>query len=254
MIGERFDWRTSYIIGGVLGFGLLFLRFGVLESGMFRRMQTAPVDGVARGNFLSLFTDATRFRKYLCCVLIGLPTWYVVGVLVTFSPEFSRALGVQGEIKAGSAVLLCYLGITLGDFLSGAGSQWFRSRRKVVGAFLLAALAAVVIYFRAMGVSAQAFYSIIFFLGVTMGYWAVFVTIGAEQFGTNLRATVATTVPNFARGALPLITLSFGAARATSLGLLGAGLLVGVVCIATALIALAGLEETYGKDLDFVER
>jgi MFS transporter, putative metabolite:H+ symporter len=254
LIGERFDWRTCYIIGGVLGFALLFLRFGVLESGMFRKVQTAPSEGLARGSFFSLFTNARRFRKYLCCILIGLPTWYVVGVLVTFSPEFSRALGVQGDIKAGSAVMLCYLGITLGDFLSGAGSQWVRSRRKVVGAFLLAALAVIVVYFRAMGISAQGFYSIIFFLGVTMGYWAVFVTIGAEQFGTNLRATVATTVPNFARGALPLITLSFSAARATSLGLLGGGLLVGVVCIAVALLALWGLEETYGKDLDYVER
>ncbi len=254
LIGDRFDWRTSYIIGGVLGFGLLFLRFGVLESGMFRRVQSAPTEGLARGNFLSLFTDARRFRKYLCCILIGLPTWYVVGVLVTFSPEFSRALGVQGDIKAGSAVMLCYLGITLGDFLSGAGSQWIGSRRKIVGGFLAAALVVVVIYFRAMGVSAQAFYSIIFLLGATMGYWAVFVTIGAEQFGTNLRATVATTVPNFARGALPLITLSFGALRATNLGLLGAGLLVGVVCISVALLALLGLEETYGRDLDFVER
>ena len=254
LIGERFDWRTCYIIGGVLGFALLFLRFGVLESGMFRKLQTAASDGLARGNFLSLFANARRFRKYLCCILIGLPTWYVVGVLVTFSPEFSRALGVRGDIKAGTAVMLCYLGITLGDFLSGAGSQWVGSRRKVVGAFLLAALAVTVIYFRAMGIGAQGFYGIIFCLGVTMGYWAVFVTIGAEQFGTNLRATVATTVPNFARGALPLITLSFGAARETSLGLLGAGLLVGVVCIAVALVALLGLEETYGRDLDFVER
>ena len=254
LVGERFDWRTCYIIGGVLGFALLFLRFGVLESGMFRRMQTAPEEGLSRGNFLSLFTNGRRFLKYLCCILIGLPTWYVVGVLVTFSPEFSRALGVQGEIKAGTSVMLCYLGITLGDFLSGAGSQWVRSRRKIVGAFLLAALAVVVIYFRAVGISADGFYIIIFFLGVTMGYWAVFVTIGAEQFGTNLRATVATTVPNFARGSLPLITLSFSAARATSLGLLGGGLLVGVVCIVVALVALAGLEETYGKDLDFVER
>lgn len=254
LVGERFDWRTSYIIGGVLGFALLILRFGVLESGMFRRVQAAPADGLARGNFLSLFTNRRRLVKYLCCILIGLPTWYVVGVLVTFSPEFSRALGVQGEIKAGSAVMLCYLGITLGDFLSGAGSQWLRSRRKVVGTFLVAALAVVVVYFRARGVSAEAFYGIIFLLGVTMGYWAVFVTIGAEQFGTNLRATVATTVPNFARGALPLITLSFSAARATSLGLLGGGLLVGVACILIALLALAGLEETYGKDLDYVER
>ena len=254
MIGAKFHWRTSFFIGGGLGFALLLLRFGVLESGMFRKVQTAPADGIARGDFFSLFTNGRRFVKYLCCILIGLPTWYVVGILVTFSPEFARALGVTGEIQAGTAVMLCYLGITLGDFLSGSASQWFRSRRKVVAAFLSASLLVVGVYFCARGSSVNGFYAIIFFLGVTMGYWAVFVTIGAEQFGTNLRATVATTVPNFARGALPLIALSFAAAKGTSLGLLGGGLLVGVVCIAIALVALVGLEETYGKDLDYVER
>ena len=253
LIAARFDWRTCYFIGGGLGFALLLLRFGVLESGMFRKVQTAPAEGLARGDFLSLFTSARRFGKFACCILIGLPTWYVVGILVTFSPEFARALGVTGEINAGTSVMLCYLGLTVGDFLSGSSSQWFRSRRKIVAVFLLAALAGIFVYFRATGVSAPAFYGIITFLGVAMGYWAVFVTIGAEQFGTNLRATVATTVPNFARGSLPLITLAFGAAKATNLGLLGGGLLVGVVCIAIALAALAGLAETFGTDLDFVE-
>ncbi|OAI43399.1 MFS transporter [Verrucomicrobia bacterium SCGC AG-212-E04] len=254
LIAARFSWRVSYFIGGGLGFALLLLRYGVLESGMFRKVQTAPEDGIARGNFLSLFTNGRRFFKYLCCILIGLPTWYVVGILVTFSPEFARALDVQGEISAGTAVMLCYLGITLGDFFSGSGSQWVRSRRKVVAAFLIAALVVIAIYFRARGASVEGFYAIIFCLGFTMGYWAVFVTIGAEQFGTNLRATVATTVPNFARGSLPLIALSFAKAKETGLGLLGGGLVVGVICIVIALVALAGLEETYGKDLDYVER
>ncbi len=254
LIAARFHWRTCYFIGGGLGFALLLLRFGVLESGMFRKVQTGPSGGLARGDFFSLFTNRRRFLKYLCCILIGLPTWYVVGVLVTFSPEFARALKVTGDIDAGSSVMLCYLGLTVGDFLSGSGSQWFGSRRKIVAGFLLAALGCVAVYFRAMEASPRSFYTIIFFLGVTMGYWAVFVTIGAEQFGTNLRATVATTVPNFARGSLPLITISFATAKGTSLGLLGGGLLVGVVCIAIALVSLVGLEETYGKDLDYVER
>ena len=254
LIAARFHWRTCYFIGGGLGFALLLLRFGVLESGMFRKVQAGPGDGLARGDFFSLFTNGRRFLKYLCCILIGLPTWYVVGVLVTFSPEFARALQVTGEIDAGTAVMLCYLGLTAGDLLSGSSSQWFRSRRKIVAAFLIAALVCVGVYFRAAGASPRGFYTIIFFLGLTMGYWAVFVTIGAEQFGTNLRATVATTVPNFARGSLPLITISFAAAKGTSLGLLGGGLLVGVICLGIALVALTGLEETYGKDLDFVER
>ena len=174
------------------------------------------------------------------------------GGLVAFAPEYARALGVQGAVSAGDAVLICYLGLTVGDFLSGSLSQWLRSRKRVVAMFLLAAAACVGTYFSLTAAPAWVLYTVIFFLGVTMGYWAVFVTVGAEQFGTNLRATVATTVPNLARGSLNLIAWA-NAWAASHLGLVGGSLAVGAVCFGIALLALAGLEETYGKDLEFVE-
>jgi putative MFS transporter len=244
-------WRTSYFIGGGLGLALLFLRVSVAESGMFDRLKAAAPQ-VKRGDFLSLFTRWSRFSKYARCILIGLPSWFVVGVLVTFSPEFARALRISGEIKAPYAVSILYLGLTVGDLASGLLTQWLGSRRKVVLGFILLTVAGMAAYFLSADAGARWFYTVIFWLGAGIGYWAVFVTIGAEQFGTNLRSTVATTVPNFVRGAVVPITLGFQFCK-DRFGLLPGAMIVGAVCVAVALWALHGLEETHGKDLDYLE-
>jgi len=244
------QWRTAFMIGGGLGFILLGLRLSVAESGMFKAMKTNA--GVTRGNFLALFTRWQRFSKYLRCVLIGLPTWFVIGLLVTLAPEFAKALGVPGEIKTASAISFAYLGITFGDLASGLLSQWLGSRKRIVRGFLLLTLAGVAAFLLVRGESSAGFYALVFLLGLGVGYWAVFVTIGAEQFGTNLRATVATTVPNFVRGSLVPITMIFTWCRG-ELGLLPGAALVGAACIGIALWALHGLEETHGKSLDYFE-
>jgi MFS family permease len=207
---------------------------------------------VARGNFFSLFTSRERLGRYLRCILIGLPTWYVVGILINLSPEFAPKLGVTGKIQAGTAVAFTYSGITLGSFASGFLSQIWGSRRKVVGLFVLSTLVGVVFYLTARGLSPVMFYLLAGYLGLATGYWAVFVTIAAEQFGTNLRSTVATTVPNFVRGAVPLITGSFVMLKAP-MGFVGSAAIVGAVCFTLALVSLWGLRETHGLDLDFME-
>lgn len=249
LVGDFFPWRVTYAVGGGLGVALLFLRVGLRESFMFTQAHEATV---ARGDFLSLFTDWNRLGRYVRCILIGLPTWYVVGILITFAPEFAPALRVGGPVSAGTAVAFCYTGITLGSLLSGFLSQLWHTRKKVVAWFILAALAGVAVYLSARGLTPRLFYLLTGFLGLATGYWAVFVTIAAEQFGTNLRATVATTVPNFVRGAVPLITGSFLLFRPT-LGLVGSAWAVGLICFALAFGALWGLPETHDRDLDFVE-
>ncbi len=249
LVGDFFPWRVTYAIGGGLGIALLFLRVGIRESFMFAKTHEATV---ARGDFLSLFTDRNRLGRYVRCILIGLPTWYVVGILITFSPEFAPVLQVKGPVNAGTAVAFCYTGITLGSVLSGFLSQAWHTRKKVVGWFVAGALVGVAIYLTARGMTPGAFYLLAGYLGLATGYWAVFVTVAAEQFGTNLRATVATTVPNFVRGAVPLITGSFLFLRHT-LGLVGSAWAVGAVCFLLAFGALWGLPETHGRDLDFVE-
>jgi len=251
LVADLVNWRTAYFIGGGLGLVLLALRVSVAESGLFKQMHVREGQ-VSRGNFFSLFASWARLGKYLCCIGIGMPSWFVIGILVAFSPEFAKALHIQGEIKAGHAVMFAYLGLAFGDFASGFLSQILASRKKILFSFLLLTLAAIAVYFLAAGRSAAVFYAAILLLGIGVGYWAVFVTIAAEQFGTNIRATVATTVPNFARGAVVPITLGFKYCKGR-LGIVPGALVIGLACIVIALWALRGLEETHGKDLDYME-
>jgi len=249
IVAKAFDWRTAFFIGGVLGLLLLLLRLGVAESGMFKGMQE---NGVSKGNFLALFTSRDRFGRFLHSILIGLPSWFVVGVLITFSPEFAKVLAVRGTVSAGNAVMYCYLGLVAGDLASGVLSQLLRSRKKVILLFLVISVAAVAAYFSARGVSAGVFYGICGLLGFGIGYWAIFVTVAAEQFGTNLRATVATSVPNFVRGMTIPITMLFQVAR-KYLGIESGAIAVGALCLVIALISLSRLQETFHKDLDYFE-
>ena len=248
-VAELTNWQVAYMIGGVLGLLLLGLRYSVSESGMFNSIKEK---NVGRGNFLQLFTDKRLLQKYLQCILIGLPIWYVIGILVTFSPEFAVNFQVQGAIAAGKAVMFCYIGLSCGDLASGMLSQYLKSRREVVLLFLSLTTLAIVLYLSLSGMSTSMFYFNCFLLGVSIGYWALFVTIAAEQFGTNLRATVATTVPNFIRGAVVPLTFSFELLREQT-GMIPSAWIVGLATVVIALLALWRMQESFGKDLNYVE-
>ncbi len=250
VIASEFEWRNAFIIGGILGLLLLIARISVAESSMFRAMQTRT--SVSRGNMVALFSERSLFFRYLNSILIGVPIWFVVGVLITFSPEFAKALGTTGPVSAGNAIMFCYLGLVFGDLSSGLLSQALKSRKKVVFLFMLLTLAAVGLYFLQGNASPGFFYSVCVLLGFTSGYWAIFVTVAAEQFGTNLRATVATTVPNFVRGMVVPITLLFQLFR-QYMGLQYGALVVGFLCVIAAFFALHSLEETFHKNLDYYE-
>jgi hypothetical protein len=249
LISETFSWRTSYFIGGALGLALLCLRIGVAESGMFSH---AKETGVTRGDFFSLFTHKDRLKRFLSCVAVGVPIWFIIGILITLSPEFAVALGIDGPVSAGRAVMFAYSGLIVGDLASGLLSQLLRSRKKVAFAFISLCLLGVIYYFQIRNWSPDQFYRYCFLLGFFAGYWAIFVTIGAEQFGTNLRATVATSVPNFVRGSLVLISALFTLAK-TQWGLLNGGLAVGLLCCAVAFLGLWKISESFGQSLDYLE-
>ena len=249
LVGKTMSWRIAYAIGGGLGLALFGLRLGVMESGMFENVRQS---GVSRGNFLALFKTWQRARRYLCVILVGVPIWYVIGVLVTFSPELGKALGMKVLPKAPDAVLAAYSGLVVGDFGSGLLSQLLRSRKKVLGGFIGLTACFIAIYFTLAATSLPVFYATCFGLGVAIGYWAVFVTVASEQFGTNLRATVTTTAPNFVRGSLVPVTFAFERARG-AFGVETAAVLVSVATLLLAGLALFGLDETHGKDLDYVE-
>lgn len=244
------DWRHAFFIGGGLGVLLLLMRVGVSESGLFKKALAA---GAGRGDFFALFTDPGRLLKYLRVIAIGLPLWYLVGILITFSPEIGKDFGLASAPSAGRAVALCYAGLAAGDLLSGMVSQWLRSRVRAVGLFMLAQALAVALYFTAGRASLAAFYACCVLLGLGGGYWALFVTIGAEQFGTNMRSTVATTVPNMVRGAVVPMSLCFLWFQGLSWSVPRSALAVGVLVFALAVWGLAGLEETFHKDLDYIE-
>ncbi|MHB8907121.1 MAG: MFS transporter [Melioribacteraceae bacterium] len=250
IIGELFSWQTAFIIGGILGLILLLTRIKMFESGMYKMLESS---NVRKGDFLKLFTSKDRFFRYLYCILIGLPIWFVVGILVTFSPEFGKVLGVTEPIKAGNSILFTYTGLIFGDFASGFLSQIIKSRKKVVMIFISLTFLFVLVYLFASGLTPTMFYGLCVVLGFSIGYWAVFVTTASEQFGTNLRSTVTTTVPNFIRGSVVPITLVFSYLR-VSMGMIHAALVVGIVSVLIAFFAAYKLEETYGKDLNYLEQ
>ncbi|MEK6772854.1 MAG: MFS transporter [Bdellovibrionota bacterium] len=248
-VAELFDWRTAFFIGGIMGLALLFLRLKVFESGLFDRMKNSSV---SRGHFLLLFTRWNLFKKYISTILVAIQTWYIVGILITLSPEFTKEMGVVGTVEAGKAVLFSYLGISLGDLLSGLLSQLLKSRIKVFAIFLVFSSLMILLYFSLRNISSEMFYVVCFFMGFSTGYWAIFVTMAAERFGTNIRATVATTAPNFVRGSLVPISWLFAQLK-PSMGLLHAGALVGLVCVVLSFWGLWMSEETFAKDLDYFE-
>jgi putative MFS transporter len=246
------NWRGCYFLGGALGLALLVLRISVYESGIFRNM--AEQGTVQKGNFLMLFKNRDIFIKYLRCVVVGIPTWFAIGILVTFSPEFAseKLFNIQGKINGGDAIMYSYAGITLGNFLCGWMSQLLHSRKKAVFYFLILTAAGFVMYFMARGMSAAYFYSAMVITGIGTGFWAVIITNAAEQFGTNIRATVTTTVPNLIRGSLPLMSLAFALLQSRFDKIVSAEILA-VFIIVLPLIALYYTEETFGKDLNYLE-
>ena len=251
VVARTMDWRAAYWVGGGLGLVLLVLRIRVRESRMFEALRRSDV---ARGDFLALFRSWDRFGRYAASILIAMPIWFSNQILVALAPEFARALGVTGPVSAGDAVAAFYAGLVVGDLTSGLLSQALGSRRKVVLLFILLLAGANALYFLAgRGASPAALLALCGLLGFAGGYWAVFVTVAAEQFGTNIRATVATTVPNFVRGLVAVVNLMFLALR-PRLGLFDAALAVGAFWFLLAVASAFRLRETFGVDLDYVER
>lgn len=249
---QEFNWRTCYFIGGALGLLLLILRISVFESGMFHDVKKMNVQ---RGNILMLFSNADRFKRYLLGILIGLPTWFVIGVLVTFSSEFGAKMGIKAKIDPGKAVMFSYAAIAIGDMLVGFVSQWFRSRKKALYLFYAITALFMILFFTVQwNGSASMMYWICAGLGFGTGFWAIFVTMGAEQFGTNLRATAATTIPNMVRGMLAVFIIPLFKGLRSITDYYTGGWMAAIIIMLIGFIAVINTRETFGKDLNFVEQ
>ena len=246
------DWRLCYQIGGVLGFFLLILRVKVAESFMF---ESVKLSKLAKGNFFMFFQNKKRFVKYITAILIGLPTWFVIGVLINYSNKFASSLYGINLIDSGRSIMLAYIGIATGDLLIGYVSQYFKSRKKALMLFYILSIIGMILFFSPFNNNDSRMYLICAFLGFSTGYWAIFNQMAAEQFGTNLRATAATTIPNMVRGALPLINFLFLDILQKKLGwdIVQSGMLTGAIVMVITLVAYFFTEETYHKDLDYME-
>lgn len=247
------NWRICYFIGGGLGLILLVLRISVSESGMFHHTKTLEVE---RGNLLMFVNSMDRFKRYILGVLIGLPTWFVIGVLVTFSSEFGKWFGTQDAIDPGKSIMFAYAGISAGDIFIGFVSQWMKSRKRALYLFYgITALFMVLFFASQQNGTASQMYWISAGLGFGTGFWAIFVTMGAEQFGTNIRATAATTIPNMVRGMLAVFILPlFKLLRGIEgVGYVKGGIYAAIIIMVIAVTAAFFTKETFGKDLNFVE-
>lgn len=246
------DWRLCYKIGGVLGILLLLLRVKVSESLMFDKLKTSNIQ---KGNFFMFFTNGVRFKKYMLAILIGLPTWYVIGILMNLSKEFAGNLYIGSLVDSGKATMFGYIGISIGDVTIGFVSQYFKSRKKALFLFYVFTIISSILYFSNLNNSDSMMYFICGLLGFSSGFWAIFVTMGAEQFGTNLRATAATTIPNMVRGALPLMNLMFLELfqETWKWDLIKSGIVTGIIVMIIAIVAALFTEETFRKKMNFVE-
>ncbi|WP_343556374.1 MFS transporter [Sphingobacterium sp.] len=247
---ELFSWRYAYFAGGGLGLLLLILRIGVFESGLYKSMK--DFDGLQKGNLVSFFTNKDRLKLYLKCIGIGIPTWYVIGILTTFSNEFGQAMDIDEQIKPGLSVMWCYVGLAAGDFLSGFISYYLASRRRAIALFMVFTLVGSIIYLYGGVQSAKGLYIMCGWLGFGIGYWAMFVTIAAEQFGTNIRATAATTIPNIVRGTVIGMTTLYGFLKPVVFELHAAAI-VGLICFSIGFYCINTVPETHNKDLNFIE-
>ncbi len=248
-VAQVLAWKMAYVVGGVLGLVLLVLRIRLRESPMF---QTQEGEARLRGNFFMLWNRPERAIRYLASIFVGMPTWFVIGILATFSPEITAALGATAPVSAATTVMLTYAGLVFGDLGSGILSQYLQSRKKVIYIFLAMIVVFMIAFLHSSGRSPDYYYAVAFFIGLGAGYWAIFVTTAVEQFGTNLRATVGITAPNFVRGLLVPMTLAFQALN-PSIGLKYSALAVGTASIVIAYLAAASLKECFGRDLNFLE-
>jgi len=248
-VTQHFDWRNAYFVGGAMGLVLLLMRVGTFESGMFTQVVQKDV---IKGKFTMLFQTKERLLRYTYCLLIGLPIWFVVGILITQAPEFGRALGATETLSAGKGIMYAYIGISLGDIFAGLFAQITKSRKRAVFLFQLLIIGSSLWYLMSQGITPDKFVWLAFFMGFSVGYWATFVTIASEQFGTNLRATVATTAPNFVRGALVPSTFLFEF-FVHQFHIIIAAIIMILLLSGIAIFALSQLKESFDRDLNYVE-
>ena len=243
------SWTKAYIIGGLLGIALLVLRISVAESGIFKAVKENKA--IKRGNFFSFFSNKVLFMKYMRCVFMGIPIWYCMGILVFMANQFAPEMGIA-SINPGKAIMWAYIATSISDFSSGWFSHILKSRKKAILYMLLLTLVGVIIMLFSGKKTENMYYFYCFWIGFGSGFWAMLVTVAAEQFGTNLRSTATTSVPNMIRGSVPIMLIGFDYLKQTRSVIISAAI-VGAIAFAMGIYATLTISETHNREMDFVE-
>ena len=243
------SWTKAYIIGGLLGIALLVLRISVAESGIFKAVKENKA--IKRGNFFSFFSNKVLFMKYMRCVFMGIPIWYCMGILVFMANQFAPEMGIA-SINPGKAIMWAYIATSISDFSSGWFSHVLKSRKKAILYMLLLTLVGVVMMLFSGKKTENMYYFYCFWIGFGSGFWAMLVTVAAEQFGTNLRSTATTSVPNMIRGSVPIMLIGFDYLKQTRSVIISAAI-VGAIAFAMGIYATLTISETHNREMDFVE-
>ena len=243
------SWTKAYIIGGLLGIALLVLRISVAESGIFKAVKENKA--IKRGNFFSFFSNKVLFMKYMRCVFMGIPIWYCMGILVFMANQFAPEMGIA-SINPGKAIMWAYIATSISDFSSGWFSHVLKSRKKAILYMLLLTLVGVIMMLFSGKKTENMYYFYCFWIGFGSGFWAMLVTVAAEQFGTNLRSTATTSVPNMIRGSVPIMLIGFDYLKQTRSVIISAAI-VGAIAFAMGIYATLTISETHNREMDFVE-
>ncbi|MBI3441231.1 MAG: MFS transporter [Proteobacteria bacterium] len=244
---ELVSWRITCLLGGAGGLVLLFLRHRLFESPLFDAL---AIEKERRGRFWQILLYRTLLRKWLCCIFILAPNFFITGFLLTLAPEFAKAAGIAMPIKANIALALYFTFAVAGDFMSAYLSERWRSRRRVLFIFMSANTALALVYLFLTPHEPQFFYVLCAIFGF-FNLWAISTTVAIEQMKTGLRATTTTSSMNFARACLVLINLGFIALKPH--GTAEAALMVGALFFTMGFAAIYYLDETYGRPLSDTE-
>jgi MFS transporter, putative metabolite:H+ symporter len=249
LVGSVCHWKTSYIIGGVMGLILLVLRISVKESKIFIKNQFKDIK---RGDLIELFGSRKQLYKYLLCVFAGAPAVVFINLYITLTPEFALAFGITEPVSVSTAIMVYLMVFAVSDILCGFLSKLMQKRKGPLLIYACMQIFATAYFLLAPPDTAMGYYYRCAFLGFSIGYWGILITNSVEQFGTNIRATVATSTPNLIRGLTIPASLIF-TNLIPAYGLVRSGAIVGFSLIVISIISILLLKDKFENNLNFTE-
>jgi MFS family permease len=249
IMATHFHWQTSYMIGGIMGLVLLAFRVSLNESKLFEQTRQSSAK---KGNLFQLLSNKKQLKKFVLCVLSGAPAFVLLSIYVTLAPEFGAAFGITEQISVAHGIMVFLIVFAMSDVACGLLSKIMRKRKTPLLIFACLQILSIGYYLLVPPQTVEAFYFRCMLLGFSAGYWGILITNSLEQFGTNIRATVATSTPSLIRGmTIPASIFFTVVSKQTSL--VTAGAIVGFSLVAISIVSILLLDDKFENDLNFME-